>query len=208
MQLCTLALALAVNILAPADSEAAYTQAINKRADDIVALLNISDPADSSAIHQILVNQYRALRDWHDANDARLKSADKSDAAAIRESLRAIHDQFLAALGSKLSAQQIETVKDKMTYGKVKVTYDAYVEIVPTLSSQQKQKILQWLTEAREEAMDAGSAEEKSAVFNRYKGKINNFLSSEGIDMKQQTREWSQRKKRSSSTGPSSQPAK
>ena len=37
------------------------------------------------------------------------------------------------------------------------------------------------LKEAREEAMDGGSAEEKTAVFQRYKGKINNFLSRQGI---------------------------
>jgi hypothetical protein len=44
-----------------------------------------------------------------------------------------------------------------------------------------RQKILELLKEAREEAMDGGSAEEKTAVFQRYKGKINNYLSKEGI---------------------------
>jgi hypothetical protein len=37
------------------------------------------------------------------------------------------------------------------------------------------------LKEAREEAMDAGSAPEKTAIFQRYKGKINNYLSKQGI---------------------------
>jgi len=34
---------------------------------------------------------------------------------------------------------------------------------------------------AREEAMDGGRAEEKTAVFQKCKGKINNYLSKQGI---------------------------
>ena len=37
------------------------------------------------------------------------------------------------------------------------------------------------LKDAREEAMDAGSAKDKTAVFQRYKGRINNYLSKQGI---------------------------
>ncbi len=37
------------------------------------------------------------------------------------------------------------------------------------------------LKPAREEAMDGGSAKDKTAVFQRYKGRINNYLSKQGI---------------------------
>jgi hypothetical protein len=40
------------------------------------------------------------------------------------------------------------------------------------------------LLEAREHAMDGGSSEEKHAIFGKYKGRINNFLSAQGIDLK------------------------
>ena len=198
-------LAVIMNALAPADQEAAYTQAINKRADDIIAVLNISDQGKSQTVHDVLVAQYRALRDWHDANDATLKKADKEQAAAVRESLKTLHDQFLAKLATDLTPEQVEKVKDKMTYNKVKVTYDAYVEIAQNLNSEQKAKIMEMLKEAREEAIDGGSAEEKSAIFKKYKGKINNFLSSEGIDMKQKTREWGEREKAKSAGNSSTQ---
>ena len=72
-------------------------------------------------------------------------------------------------------------MKDKLTYGKVQFTYAGYMADYPNLADDHKQKILAMLKEAREEAMDGGSAEEKTAVFQRYKGKINNYLSKQGI---------------------------
>ena len=192
--------------LAPADDEAKYTQAINKRADEIIATLGIADSPKSKVVHEVLVSQYRALRDWHDANDTRLKGSDTAQVAAIRQTLVPIHDHFLAKLSNDLTPEQVEMVKDKMTYGKVKVTYDAYVEIVQTLTPSQKTRILEWLKEAREEAMDGGSAEEKSAIFKKYKGRINNYLSTEGIDMKQKTKEWGARQKAKKDVLPATQP--
>jgi hypothetical protein len=57
--------------------------------------------------------------------------------------------------------------------------------MLPQLTSEQKAKILALLTEAREQAMDAGTAKEKHDCFGKYKGKINNYLSDEGYNMKQ-----------------------
>ena len=68
-----------------------------------------------------------------------------------------------------------------MTYGKVQFTYAGFMVAYPDLAEEHKQKILEMLKQAREEAMDGGSAEEKTAVFQRYKGKINNYLSKQGI---------------------------
>jgi hypothetical protein len=64
-------------LLGPADDEAAYTRTINKRVDDIIAVLDISDASKSQRVHEILVSQYRALRDWHDANNPKGRAADK-----------------------------------------------------------------------------------------------------------------------------------
>jgi hypothetical protein len=75
-------------------------------------------------------------------------------------------------------------VKDKMTYGKVKVTYDAYCKQNPTLTDEEKAHVLALLKEARELAMDGGSAEEKTAIFGKYKGKINNYLAARGHNKK------------------------
>jgi hypothetical protein len=80
-----------------------------------------------------------------------------------------------------------------MTYGVLQVTYKAYQDMLPGLTSEQKKQILAWLTEARELAMDAESSEKKHAVFGKYKGRINNYLSAAGIDMKKAEADWQQR---------------
>ena len=68
-----------------------------------------------------------------------------------------------------------------MTYGKVQFTMAGYLSQYPELSDANRQAILEMLKQAREEAMDGGSAAEKTAIFQKYKGKINNYLSKQGI---------------------------
>jgi Spy/CpxP family protein refolding chaperone len=120
--------------------------------------------------------------------------------------LKALHDQFIAKLSADLTAEQVEKVKDKMTYNKVQVTYNGYIQMLPDLTQEQKAKILEMLKEAREIAMDGGSAEEKTAVFEKYKGRINNYLSKQGYDLAKASREWNQRLK-ANSTREAGQPS-
>ena len=164
-------------------AEAKYTQAIEGRTADILKILALTDTNKIAKVHDTIIAQYRALNAWHDANDSKLKATgkDTNTVAKIRASLKTIHDQYLAKLAENLTPEQVEAVKDKMTYGKVQFTYKGYITQYSNLSEANKQKILEMLKEAREEAMDGGSAEEKTAVFQRYKGKINNFLSRQGI---------------------------
>lgn len=169
--------------LSPAQAEAKYTQAIEGRTAAILKALDLSDTNQAARVHDIIIAQYRALNAWHDANDAKLKAArrDTNAVAQIRESLKVLHDEFIAKLSANLTPEQVEKVKDKMTYGKVEFTYAGYLAQYPNLSAGNKAEILRLLKEAREEAMDGGSAKEKTAVFQRYKGKINNYLSKQGI---------------------------
>ncbi len=175
--------------------EAAYRTAIEKRTADILALLDITDAKRLARVHDIIVAQYRALRDWYAVNKVRLKGASAEQSREIKSSLRTLHEKFIASLSAILTPAQVEKVKDKMTYNKVQVTYRGYVEMLPALTEAQKSKIMAWLVEAREEAMDGGSAGEKSAIFNRYKGRINNYLSAEGYDLKQAGKDWNERLK-------------
>jgi len=191
-----------------AEEEAKYTETIAKRSAEIVKALNLTDQSQADKVQEILVSQYRALNAWHNENDAKLKGASKEQAEETRATLKPIHDSFLAKLGEVLTPEQVETVKDKMTYGKVKVTYDAYVEMGQNLTSEQKEKILAYLKDAREEAIDGGSAEEKSAIFKKYKGRINNYLAKEGVDWKQKEKAWGQRQKEMKQNAtPASQPS-
>jgi len=63
-----------------------------------------------------------------------------------------------------------------MTYSILPVTWKAYLEMIPRLTQEQKDKMYAWLVEARELAMDEGSSDKKHAVFGKYKGRINNYL--------------------------------
>jgi hypothetical protein len=167
----------------PADVEAKYTAAIEGRTADILKTLALSDTDKATRVHDAIITQYRALNAWHNGNDAKLKTAkgDTNALAQIRASLKALHEAFLAQLAENLTPEQIDKVKDKMTYGKVQFTFAGYVAQYPDLSETNKNEILILLKQAREEAMDGGSAAEKTAVFQRYKGKINNYLSKQGI---------------------------
>lgn len=177
--------------------EAAYKKTINERADKIVAALKIDDAAKALRARDAVAKQYGDLRDIHDARDAALKKAktiaDKSareaaDAAVKADAqarLDALHAAFLAKLGAELTLEQIDGVKNGLTYNVLNVTYNAYMKMLPDLTTEQKKQVMDWLVEAREKAMDEGTSNAKHAVFGKYKGRINNYFSKLGINMKE-----------------------
>lgn len=184
-----------------------YTLVITKRADKIVKTLNITDSAKYKRVQTIIVNQYRTLSAIHDTRNAQVKDIaikegdDKAKAkleVAVLDSnvdiqLNQAHKNYLAQLGKELSPEQIDRVKNEMTYNVLPVTYGAYLDELPDLTEIQKQQIMSWLVEAREHAIDAESSEKKHAWFGKYKGRINNYLSKQGYDMKKAEVEWQKR---------------
>jgi len=189
--LLTLWFTLGISAFAAGDEDGAttesvaarYSAVIDQRATKIAQSLGLNDTNTLARVHDIIMGQYRALNDWHSTNDPKIKAA-RHDAAAladIRASLKALHDAYLARLAGYLSPAQMEQVKDAMTYGKVQFTFNGYCSQYPGLSEINKAAILKMLKDAREEAMDAGSAKDKTSVFQRYKGRINNYLSKQGI---------------------------
>lgn len=80
-----------------------------------------------------------------------------------------------------------------MTYGVLKVTYDSHLDMIPTLKDEEKAQIMAWLVEARELAMDAENSNKKHAAFGKYKGRINNYLTGRGYDLKKEREAWYER---------------
>jgi len=193
-----------------AEIEAAYTMAIEKRTDAIIQELALNDSAKQARLHDLITNQYRSLRARDEAIEAKLKSGGKDPkverAGMVQEMSKPLHEQFLAKLGSELTPEQLAKVKDKMTYNKVKVTYDAYCEIIPNLSDADKAKIMELLKAARDEAIDGGSADEKSAIFQKYKDKINEYLNAHGHDVAKAYADWNARQPKPTAGEP--EPAK
>ncbi|HEY4061064.1 MAG TPA: DUF3826 domain-containing protein [Puia sp.] len=187
-----------------------YTKVITERSGKIVATLGISDSTVYYRVRGLIVDQYRALNAIYTDRDVQLKtlknqqpapdkatvdSVKKEAEKTVEAKLDPLHHAYLTRLGKELSPAQVDKVKDGMTYSVLEVTYRAYLEELPSLTDQQKATILADLTEAREHAMDAESSEKKHAWFGKYKGRINNYLSAQGIDMKKAGDEWQKRRK-------------
>lgn len=175
-----------------------YQQVIAQRADKIVAMLALTDSAQSKRVSKVVAQQYHDLNHLHEQHKTAKKGIVEPDKIKELEvetnrQLSQLHIQYLAQLNKELSLAQIEKIKDGMTYGVLPKTYRAYQEMLPYLTEVQKAQILAYLTEAREHAMDAESSEKKHAWFGKYKGKINNYLSAQGIDMKKESQEWEKR---------------
>jgi len=199
--LAVLTLAQASTSPASSPDEAAYIAAITQRAQKNVAALNLDDAEKAGRVRTLIVQQYRGLREIDSLREQlrQSKGADEVK-SAIAEARQERHRMFLDALASELTPAQVDQIKDEMTYHKVQVTYDAYLEMDRGLNDQQKAQVMEFLKQAREEAMDGGSAEEKSAIFKKYKGKINNYLAAQGIDHKKGEKEWSERQNAKSAT--------
>lgn len=191
----------------PAEKEAAYTRTVTSRAEKIVASLQLTDAKKAAKLTALVAGQYRNLNDVYTFRDEQIKRA-KQDLAADKDALaarvkileeettkatKALHAKYLQDLAKELNPDQVDAIKDGMTYNVLHVTYDGYRSMLPNLTAAQKEQIWQWLVEARENAMDAESSEKKHAWFGKYKGRINNYLSAAGYDMKKEGEAWQKR---------------
>lgn len=181
---------------APEPKDVAYTRVITERVTKIIAPLGIADAGKSNRVHDLIAQQYRSLKDIHFVRDSEIRNAKAlADKAAANAAIQAardeakpkldqLHSEFLAKLSTELSTQQVDQVKDGLTYGVLPLTYGVYLKMYPELTDEQKSQIKAWLTEAREVAMDGSTSQEKHAAFGKYKGRINNYLSKAGYDAK------------------------
>ncbi len=188
------------------EEKAAYIKTITERSAKIVNTLSIKDSATYKHVLALLVDQYSNINRIHEESKLAL-TAIKQQSITAQESalqvqkqeekktaqLQQLHSTFLAGLQKNLTEGQIEQVKDGMTFGVLKVTYVAYQDMIPTLTEEQKKKIYDWLIEARELAMDGESSDKKHAIFGKYKGRINNYLSAAGYDLTKERAEWQKR---------------
>src|SRR5690606_1929516 len=121
-----------------------YTQVITKRAQKIVDKLNLND-AKRLAVRTIIVRQYRDLNTIHTEleqkeqsykaslakEDAKLQSEKAYEIAQAK--LAKLHGKYLKRLGKELNEEQIEQVKNEMTYNVLPITYKGYLDMLPSL---------------------------------------------------------------------------
>ncbi len=187
MGMVALLLALVAQAKVALDSvgrDAQYVQTIVGRAQKIADGLQLDDAAVRSEVVKVIANRYFLLNDLE-------KRHGKGE--ALDASLYKHHFELEATLANYLDGRQVEAVKDGMTYGVVPKTYGAYLEMIPSLKENEKLQIMNWLKEAREFAIDAGDAKAKHGWFNKYKGRINNWLSKRGYDLTLERKAWGDR---------------
>lgn len=186
--------------------DSAYIAVTQNRASKIVEKLALSNSEKTSILIDIIAEQYRNLSQIHDSRDAKIAELkqkqlsnakrDKKIASVGSKATKFIdklHKAYIKKLEKHLSPEQVDAVKDGMTYGVVPKTYQAFQEMLLHLTKEQKKYIYDNLVEAREFAMDAGSSKEKHAWFGKYKGRINNYLSAQGYDLNKESKAWHER---------------
>lgn len=158
-------------------------------------------------IQAIVIEQYCNLSAIHDSLDVRKQRVREMGLPneerdfridALKDqrdrNLYIRHNAYLAQLlGAGLSYEQVDQIKNGMTYGVMPNTYHSFLDMLQNLTEEQKTQIWVWLYEARERAMDQGSSDDKHKMFGKYKGRINNYLSKEGYDLNAESKAWHER---------------
>lgn len=197
------------------DQEVAYTKTLTERAMKILNPIQLTDSAQYKKVRGVIVAQYRNLSAVHEEKKIKLlaeKEKNESDKSIRDSNLKAIdeatntklsvlHKDYIKVLSASLTKEQVDLVKNGMTYDVLNGTYKAYQDMIPSLKTKEKEQILTWLTEARELAMDVGTSDGKHQVFGKYKGRINNYLSAAGYDLQKERKEWEERLKTAKANG-------
>ena len=166
--------------------DTAYVKTIVARSQKIVDALQLADAQTAQNVCNIIANRYFLLNDIHSRYDKTRQDA--RDAELYKH-----HFELASALALYLTDEQIDAVKDGMTFGRLPRDYQATQDMIPTLSDFEKQQILIWLKEAREYAMDAADSKGKHFWFDKYRGRTNNWLSGRGYDLKKERDAWMKR---------------
>lgn len=182
----------------PSEVDPEYTNVLINRVDKFLKGLGIENQYKYEQVRAIVVRQYQTINWLEEERNAKVKTLrnqTQMDKALINAKIDLVkshhqlevfqmHTQYIAQLQTELAAEQVDLVKDGMTYGVLERTYNGYTNLLPQLTEEQKKHIRVNLITARELAMDKGSSDEKHATFGKYKGRINNYLSAQGYDLK------------------------
>ena len=167
------------------------------KAAEWTASLNLNDAAKETKVKVAIAAHLKTIRDWHNEhpfttvpagiNPATGNKLSELDRQVIANSAmpKSVHDDLMNVLKAELSNEQVEMILDKYTIGKVSFTMGGYKAIVPDLTIEEEEKILGFLKQAREQAIDYKSMQQISAIFEIYKTKSEQYLNSNGRNWRQ-----------------------
>lgn len=177
------------------------TEAQQKTAK-VMDKLSLANDSIRENIQIVIANRYLELREIHlnyDERNKKIEARGLSKEAEAEELERSYYQYnsdlyrsrfgYVAWLSFYLDDEQIETVKDAMTYNLFHVRYDDFLDLLPNLTDSDKNRVYHWLVEAREFSMDFETPRKMRQMFTKYRGRINNYLSSRGYDLRKATEE-------------------
>lgn len=166
--------------------------ALEQRASDWVASLQLGDAAREARVRNVIATHLQAVRDWHNEhpftsvpagiNPATGRPLTELDRQMIADSAmpRSVHNGLMSGLRRELTEPQVDAVLDKYTVGKVAFTLSGYHAIVPDLTADEEMTILGYLKQAREQAVDFKNMNQISAIFEIHKTRSEQFLIGNG----------------------------
>ena len=181
--------------------------ALEKKASDWVASLDLNDDKKAGYVTTVIYNHLRQVRDWNNQhpyttvpegmNPSTGKPLSQLDRQMIADSAMPgdVHKKLMDGLRRALTEEQVETILDKYTVGKVAFTLKGYQAIVPDLTKEEEEHIVSLLKKAREQAVDYKSMKQISAVFEIYKTQCEQYLNSNGRDWRQLFRDYVNKRK-------------
>ena len=170
------------SVSAQADTE------ILKKTADWVTSLGLNDKEKEARLIDVISTHLTVIKSWHDSHPYTMvpeginpKTGEKlsvDDRQLIVDSTipKTVHEALITGLRKDLTKEQVESILDKYTIGKVDFTMKAYREILPNMPKEMDEYMLNHLKQAREEAVDYKSMKEISAIFKIYKTRIELYL--------------------------------
>ncbi|WP_183559028.1 DUF3826 domain-containing protein [Mucilaginibacter sp. SP1R1] len=175
-----------------ADAQAKADADVDKKATDWVGVLTLNDAGKETRVKEVITTHLKAIRDWNNTHSYELVPAGINPESGkplstmdrqiiVNSSLpKSVHDNLMTGLRKDLTEEQVETILDKYTIGKVAFTLAGYKAIVPDLTATEEAAILTNLKQAREQAVDFKNIKQISAIFEIYKTKNEQYLNNNG----------------------------
>ncbi|MFC0512897.1 DUF3826 domain-containing protein [Mucilaginibacter angelicae] len=174
------------------EAQAKADAEVDKKATDWVWSLSLTDTAKATRVKNVIATHLKAIRDWNSSHSFESVPAGIDPATGkalstmdrqiiINSSLpKSVHENLMTGLSNDLTEEQVETVLDKYTIGKVAFTLAGYKSIIPDLTPVEEAAILANLKLAREQAVDFKNIKQVSAIFEIYKTKNEQYLNGNG----------------------------
>lgn len=179
------------------DADLKANAELEKKAAEWTAELEVGDAAKEKKVSETIATHLKAVRDWNNSHPFTTVPAginpvtggklSELDRQIIANSAMpaSVHEELMKGLKNELNNEQVEKVLDKYTIGKVDFTLKGYKAIVPDLTKEEEAKIVEFLKQAREQAVDYKSMKQISAIFEIYKTKCEQYLNSNGRNWRQ-----------------------